>query len=284
MKIGLSLPVTYLSGDCTNLEDKILRNAFGVSKEFLPQLKKQGISSIELKFSSHESVTQEIVNVALHWILQADLDFSIHVFLPENIMSKKCILEIYPFLGLVMDDIKNNNTIMTVHSYSSKICNMKDIARLSGRALGYIARILDKEDINIRFAVELIRYHGYSDPSTSYDGILKILKYADHPKIGICWDIGHSFWNTSNKKLKNIPPILFLCKTIHTHIHDLGINGTHYSLSRGAVPIEKMLKPLILNGYSGIFNLEFNPVRLQPDIQKEIFFSIKRIQKCLPDR
>lgn len=278
MKIGFSLPAAYLAGEYNNLEDKILRNAFGPSQKFLPQLKKQGISSIEVR-NFNANATPEMVDIAVQCILQADLNFSIHGYLPEDVASKNCISEIYPFLRLIMDDIRNGNTVMTVHSYSSKICNIKDLARLSGQALGHIAGILDKEDINMHLALELNRYHGYSDTSTNYAGILEILKYTEHPKIGICWDIGHSYWNTLNKGLKNIPPKAFLDKTIHTHIHDLGPDGTHSSLSNGVVPLKKMLKPLILNGYSGVFNLEMNPSRLQPDIRKEIFFSIKRIQE-----
>ena len=280
MKIGLSLPVSYLAGKYNNVESEILKNAFGESHLFLAQLKKNGICSIEMKIVN-EGTSSQIVDIALRNILQADLDYSMHLYLPTDVTSRKSFSEIYPFLGLVIAHIQNSNAVITVHPYLSKEFDMAKLAILSGQALAYIASISEKENINICLAIELLRGNSLSSPTATYNSILKILKYIDHPQVGICWDIGHSYWNTLNKELNDIPPKEFLDKTIHTHIHDLGPEGTHSSLSNGIVPIRKMLSSLVLNEYSGVFNLELRPSLLLPDIQNEIFFSIKKIQEIL---
>ena len=44
-------------------------------------------------------------------------------------------------------------------------------------------------------------------------------------KIGICWDMGHSYSNVVNHKFPLFPPKEFLERVIHTHIHDPGPTG-----------------------------------------------------------
>ena len=99
-------------------------------------------------------------------------------------------------------------------------------------------------------------------------------------QAGICFDFGHTFWNVEHHMLDPEPPAEFLQRTIHTHIHDIGTNGTHYPLNVGTVPLAKYVGMLKEAGYSGVYNLELGCHRFAEEYEiPDAFFSSVDILK-----
>ena len=119
-----------------------------------------------------------------------------------------------------------------------------------------------------RNVIVLLETHG--DFSAS-DDILKVMKAAKHPNIGLVWDIAN-MWTIT----KESPTIVYnkLKKYIHhTHIKDAKLVGDKLEytlLGRGDVPIFEAIDLLSKAGYQGYYSFEWeklwHPEILEPEI------------------
>lgn len=114
----------------------------------------------------------------------------------------------------------------------------------------------------------LMETHG--DFSRSED-VLKVMKAASHPNIGLVWDIANMWTETKEsplevyKKLKKY--------ILHTHIKDaklLGDKIQYVLLGQGDVPIFEAIDILSKNGYQGYYSFEWeklwHPELPEPEI------------------
>lgn len=114
----------------------------------------------------------------------------------------------------------------------------------------------------------LMETHG--DFSRSED-VLKVMKAAAHPNIGLVWDISNMWTETKEsplevyKKLKKY--------ILHTHIKDAKLHGDkiqYVLLGQGDVPIFEAIDILSKNGYQGYYSFEWeklwHPELPEPEI------------------
>ena len=114
----------------------------------------------------------------------------------------------------------------------------------------------------------LMETHG--DFSRSED-VLKVMKAAAHPNIGLVWDISNMWTETKEsplevyKKLKKY--------ILHTHIKDAKLSGDkiqYVLLGQGDVPIFEAIDILSKNGYQGYYSFEWeklwHPELPEPEI------------------
>ena len=84
-----------------------------------------------------------------------------------------------------------------------------------------------------------------------------MLLEIDSPRVGACWDFGHSAANLRNGYSEMFPGDDFLKRVIHTHIHDISDEGkTHFPLTCGNLDLKGCMNRLLNTGYKGVFNFE----------------------------
>lgn len=93
--------------------------------------------------------------------------------------------------------------------------------------------------------------------------LLPIMLQLNHPRLGICWDMGHTAMNHARAEedfaiLENSTPELdWLRQVRHVHLHDLSERGVdHYPLMYGRVPYRRWLNALVVAGFVGTVVLE----------------------------
>jgi len=95
--------------------------------------------------------------------------------------------------------------------------------------------------------------------------LTRVLEQLVHPRLGICWDIGHQ---VKAGRLE-LPPMGWLGQVRHVHIHDLDTTGQdHVPFLFGRVDPEYWLPPLARARFGGIVTVELNGQRcsfLWPD-------------------
>jgi sugar phosphate isomerase/epimerase len=95
---------------------------------------------------------------------------------------------------------------------------------------------------------------------TNRPDVFQIVQEISHPRLGICWDVGHDV----NSGATEPPRDAWLRRVRHVHIHDLDGSGLdHYPLIHGRVKPERWLPPLMEAGFSGIVTLEVSGVRFK---------------------
>jgi sugar phosphate isomerase/epimerase len=125
------------------------------------------------------------------------------------------------------------------------------------------------------------------DPTTHKVGtdrgeVTQIVARVAHPRLGLCWDIGHDL----NAGRTEQPEAAWLRQVRHVHIHDLDPQGVdHVPLIYGQVDPHRWLQPLVGAGFAGIVTLELNGrhcASLWPDrIMPALTASVRAITRAL---
>ena len=94
----------------------------------------------------------------------------------------------------------------------------------------------------------------------------------------------YEFEDPPKKQILRLPSDDFLAKVWHTHIHGIGVTGTHNPLTNyESLPLEFYVKALRESGYSGIYNLELDSKRFSSDVPlpESIYSSIARLSRSI---
>jgi sugar phosphate isomerase/epimerase len=84
--------------------------------------------------------------------------------------------------------------------------------------------------------------------------MLRIMEEVDHPRLGICWDMGHDVKDDSHMGTFEKE---WIAHVRHAHVHDVSWQGVdHYPLIHGRVPYRTWLPLLVEAGFSDIVSLE----------------------------
>lgn len=279
MELGLSLSPALLSGKPVKEQEKKLLSAFNGIVGFLSELKSRNISNIELRTilpDTDEYLAKEAFDTALSF----GFNISVHGKLVE--MEGDSFRCNYVTLDYIIRNFKKHQDklIVVLHAYTSPDTEIEVLVDKSIRTLKQW--ILHTGDQSIKFAVEINRAkEGRNDPCTTSEGVLNIVNKVGDARVGICWDMGHSYYNVLRdpKYYEITEP--FLKKVIHTHIHGLGELGTHCPLTPdSSLPLGENLKMLDRLSYDGIYNLEFSFEKFPADkVVKELMDSIDKINR-----
>jgi len=249
--LGYSLPIGFLAGQITKKEDEIYFNTFRSIENCIRFLKKEDVSSIEIRYLTKNTPIELFFN-ACKEIIENKMELTIHGFLPEpnDLNSFKLIIQA---LRLLSYDYKT--ITYTLHAIKSL---EKDNRLLTTETIQSLNKLVEKAYfLNLKIALEINRANEFNDPSYTYENLILIKNQVNNSKIGFCWDMGHSYWNVLNNSLPIIPPKEFLESIIHTHIHGLSENGqTHWPLKRDNLPLKEYLYQLSAIDYKGVYNLE----------------------------
>jgi len=91
-------------------------------------------------------------------------------------------------------------------------------------------------------------------------GVLEVVTRIDHPRLGICWDMGHDYLSGNQNPVE----AQWLARVIHAHIHDVDEQGAdHYPLVFGRVPYQRWLPLLKSQGPGTVLTLEIKGNQLQ---------------------
>ncbi len=260
MRIGLSLPVSYLAG----IADKsgVYFSVLGEPELCLEKLKSLGVNSIELRGAGMSTPAKDI-HLAARRAWAAGFETTAHSYLPPDPKAGS-FNKIYPGLELFVRSLKlsGKSTVLTVHSHGSDEQELSYLFAATAEALKLIDRSINDENLPLKIALEISRQKDKNDPGVSYGTLSCMLGATGSANIGLCWDFGHSYSNVLNGFLEKIPPDDFLKRVIHTHIHDLSAQKkTHWPLGQGRIPLSEFVDALQGAGYSGVYNLELSLAR-----------------------
>lgn len=278
-KLGISLPWDFLSDTLLTKEALIIKSNMGSPSIFLKILKEEGVTSIELRHR-HKDLPYDDMYKAVEIAKAFEFALNIHgEALPEP--SFFDFTGLFPWYKIVNELYRDNKNTITVTFHP--LIKDKD-KKLSAKITVEILKklITFNELPSCTYALENQRSKGYIDPGITFKGIVDMVSKIPDKKIGICWDMGHSYSNVINYNHTLFPPKEFLERVTHTHIHDLGPAGrTHWPFKENEVPLEKNIKLLQSYDYKGVYNLElsFDRFAEEPDIYSLVTGTIKKMRK-----
>lgn len=139
-------------------------------------------------------------------------------------------------------------TTLVLHGLADLDRDRAENERVTGHFLDTIAESLDRWTDKVTVAIELRAFRDVRPyaAATTRGSILRVVDYARHPSIGICWDVAHDLeshiirsspWKT--------PDRTFLERVRHLHVHDLGHDDEpHCPPTIGRVPIGEAISEL----------------------------------------
>jgi len=279
--LSISLPWDYLADTINTNEAHIIKSRIGPNKVLLQLLKDSGITQIELRHR-YKKISYESMIRSVSIIKESGFSLSIH---GESLQEPKnfSYVKLFPWYRIISEVCPGENVIVTFHPYIDNRTEKK----LAETTVEIFALLLkQKEFPTYSYALENQRFKGYEDPAISFDGTVAIVQSMPEQKIGICWDMGHSFSNTVNFNHPQFPSEDFLSRVIHTHIHDLGPGGrTHWPFKENKVPLEENIRLLQSINYRGAYNLElsFDRFAEEEKIETLLLNTIKKIRNLTED-
>ena len=258
MRLGVSLsPGILIPGRAGETEKQVLR-IFGGASALLRFLRDLGAGSVELRTVAPEDDGGEIL-AAAEAIWAEGMSVTVHGALPKR---ETPFGTAYPSMLPLLRQARERQPgplVFTVHACSAETGDRAAYARLTREILARWCRGAALP--GLRFALEENREKGKCDPGDSPEGVVSILEGLPEDLCGACFDFGHHCHNMQKAGLPagTPPPETFLRRTVHTHIHALGVNGTHMPFSpETRLPLEAYLTALAGAGYGGILNLELS--------------------------
>ena len=238
--IGLSLQYKWLAG----------RGSFPMPEAelFFAELRARGVSSVELRAVARDADPQEVLAVASSlW----DRGFRITVHGSVG-TAENAVAEVFAPLSELLSHLRQRELVVTVHPIEGD-----NVAMLL--ALSDYAR---EQGLPVRIALENERRLPDKTEGDSIALVLEAVTRVDRENVGICFDMGHFTWYNSlyHTYSDGMPPVEFLDRVIHTHIHECAEGRTHFPLEGWRAPVADYVKALDRR-YFGVYNLELEPPR-----------------------
>lgn len=269
MNIGASLSPAFLCGEASSAHQQtMLKDGLPA---FLARLRSAGCTHIELR-AVRRDTPEETVTGAVRAAQEAGLSLTVHGILTDE-PAEHFWSRLAPVLAA------EKNLCVTVHSASDRETTLHLLRRMGEYALSHHP--------GARLALENNRSRkGDNIDLVECAGVGNTVKEADLPNLGTCWDFGHFYWDhlTHPALLPDpLPPEDFLKRAVHTHIHSVHENTTHFPLTMGELPIKSFISALRKSGYCGVYNLEPEPERWNESIDaaEEIIRSVGILKKTL---
>ena len=252
MRIGVSLPPAFLCGLPSSSQQSHM--LIGGVQSFLAHLRAAGCTHIELR-AVRGGTPEEIVTGSLRAVSEVGLSLTVHGALSDE-PAEVFWQRLSPLLA------RQSGLCVTVHSASTREETIRRLLRLGEYAALHHP--------GARLALENNRSKkGDTIDLVECAGVYETVCAADLSNIGICWDFGHFYWDhLAHPSLlpDSLPPAGFLERAIHTHIHSVFSDTTHFPLTMGALPLKEYVAALMTHGYNGVYNLEPEPERWAEDV------------------
>lgn len=257
MKIGFSLPATYLAGVPENKEDDLWHQIYGPAKNALAHLKAMGVTSIEPN-KMNSGTKPECLLEAVKVVTDQGLQLTIHGWLAE----KPRLPDAIKAVGLALQASQSEGVPLVFHGYNVGECPREKVLEQTTSQLIRYSGLIKEYGLPFIPVLEICRVTELGPVGTTYEEILHLVAQITSDDIGICWDLGHTHANYNIEKDLPYPTDDFISKVAHTHVHAVGASGrTHFPIDLQNGYIATGLKKLRQAGYSGVYNLELYPVR-----------------------
>ena len=269
MNIGVSLSPAFLCGRASSAHQQNMLS--GGVQSFLRRLCDAGATHIELRAVRPGTPGEEIA-AAAEAVLNAGFSMTVHGVLADE-AAETFWERLRPLLS------RQSNLCVTVHSASSREQTVALLRRMAEYAALYHP--------GARLALENNRSKkGDNIDLVECAGVYATVREAGLSNIGTCWDFGHFCWDHMTHPAllpDSLPPAAFIERAIHTHIHSVFENTTHFPLTMGFLPLAEYIGALQKAGYSGVYNLEPEPERWADtvDAAGEIVRSVKILNTAL---
>lgn len=294
MMLGFSIQSPVFLGKLSRSSTHDLIAHYADVELFLDALKSAGVGSIEVRIlprGADSWAYQELIQM----IWNMGLQLTIHGHVAGD-HPGRTFGEAYPSMSYVLKHFHNyqDRLMMTLHAFDAKEGTEEVLHSRTVQLLKEWTGMVDNESLPIRFALENNRKKASKvDPGDSVDGVLRMVNEVGHPAVGICWDMGHYYSNLlkgnglegpPEHPIEDLPPLAFLHKGIHTHIHGIGVSGTHNPLTAfSSLPLEHYTNELVKAGYDGIFNLELTLDKFNTDLtlSEHVMASVQRLERAV---
>lgn len=269
MNIGVSLSPSFLCGRASSAHQQNM--LAGGIQPFQARLRRAGCTHIELRTVNRNTDSAEIAG-SVRSALQAGLALTVHSSLADEPAA-----DFWGRLQPVLD--VQEDLCVTVHSAASREQTVLLLRRMGEYAAAHHPRA--------RLALENNRTKtGDNAGLVECFGVNDTLEEAGLINAGACWDFGHFYWDRLAHPAiirNDLPPAAFLSRAVHTHIHSVLSDTTHFPLTMGSLPLAQYLAALKAAGYTGVYNLEPEPERWAEhiDAAEEIVRSVQLLKTAL---
>ncbi len=274
--LGLSLRLDVLSGTARKDEHEILLQTFSGTDGLLSAVKNEGVESIELRaFFPNQDPTEALKMAETVW--SHGMKITVHGFMDSE---ETAVQDVLGPVSEIIKNLKQDSLTITVHAVKNK--DYPDVETSPVPTINALKKIAEKiKDLPVIIALENNRKRKDDDPGNSCEKVLEIVKAVDNDKVKLCWDMGHHYYNSQTfpERDSAIPSEEFLKRVVHTHIHGLVNNTTHFDLDETNLPLEKYLTA-VDKYFSGVYNLELTPGNwaAHKDVYSGIESSIKLLK------
>jgi sugar phosphate isomerase/epimerase len=260
-RIGFSLPVTYLSDNISNEEDVLWSKMYHSVSDCLAALKDNGVSTVEIN-KLKERTPLDHAKKSVEAVLKSGLGITAHGWIPVSMDGQ--LLSIIDQMESAYKEFGRSAAIpMAVHGHGRS--PEKPIEKAEGETVADLRRLTNTLDIDGSLfvpALEVCRNIDNSPVGATFREVLNIADQVGYQHLGICWDMGHTQSNSIKKTDVPFPDTDFLKRVIHTHIHDILPNGrTHGPVLNDKGYVQECIDLLKGVNYSGVYNMEFYPIR-----------------------
>ena len=254
--------------------------------DFLSPLQAAGLSVLEFELDENLDMWPEVAPLMSDvWKLGMQLSFHAPFRSPYSLAGyagsrREEIEEKHrPMLDIAAGWAQRDGKIKTVVMHAATAQKPADLDGLTADSLSFLAWALETYP-GLMFALEnnLPATANQVKIGVDRQDVLKIIHTLHHPRLRICWDMGHDTLNGSPE----VPEPEWLAQVAHVHLHDVNETGRdHYPLVYGRVSYQPWLQALKRVGMQGTVVLELKGNQLldwQPEsIQAALVDSIRHI-------
>ncbi|RTE10774.1 sugar phosphate isomerase/epimerase family protein [Paenibacillus whitsoniae] len=291
--LGFSIQAPVFLGKPSKDSTNDLIAHYDNEENFLQALKSAGVRSIEIRIlprGADERAYRELIQR----IWDAGLQITIHGHVAGEFPGSR-FAEIYPSMRYILQHFHKyqSQLTMALHAFDAKTGLEEELHQQTVRLLHEWVAIINAEQLPMKIAVENNRKKTIKvDPGDSIDGVLRIVNEVESSVVGITWDMGHYYSNLMDQRglktapdthILDLPPAAFLKHVYHTHIHGLGLTGTHNPLTQSrSLPLEHYVSALQEAGYQGVYNLELTMNKFDTDqtLHEHVLASIRRLKEA----
>lgn len=246
--------------------------------EFLNAFKAAGLTTLEFELDQHLPDWSSVPGLmSACYDLGFELCFHAPYRHPNGISGftsekRSEILSNYtPMLKLAQDwaNRSHKDLNIVVHGAKSSTRGYELIKEDTSRFLEWC--LGEFPGLNFAFEVAGPSENGEIKIGGDRNGVWEMVRSFDHPRLGICWDMGHDYLNGSI----DLPESEWLEKVIHVHVHDVDDQGVdHYPMVFGKVPYRRWLPALRNCEMKGIITLEIKGGLLRSWKMEQIYAAL----------
>ena len=137
-------------------------------------MKSAGLSSIEIRAIKADTDIKNAARAAKH-ILDAELDVTIHGYLPSNADGDK-FEKILPSIAPITEILKDRDrtSVITLHCYREQNGDLSQLVSRNVNFIKRLTRMIRDEKLPLKIALEINRRKKYTDPSITYDALIEL--------------------------------------------------------------------------------------------------------------